>query len=322
MTILMIKYIYTIQREVKVMKIAILGMGGIGGLVGGALAKKNNNIYFISRGKNLETIKTTGLRVNSDLLGDFSVYPKLATDNVSEIGIVDILIIATKSYGLEAACKQCLPIIGSETVVVPLLNGVLTSDDIEIFLDNHGQIADGCIYGFCSLETFGVVRHIGELCRIDFGFKDARQNEKCLELAKMLAESGIKTNFSDNVRAPLWQKYIMMCGNSCAFSYFECSADIVHSDSKKMEYIKNVYTELYTLAKLNDVTLPTDLVENYMETFKRLPVGAITSLYRDLKNPDKKTEFEAIIGKGYRLARAVNLDTPGLDAAYNKNKGR
>ena len=318
----MIKYLYTIKKEVKVMKIAVLGMGGIGGLVGGALAKKNDNIYFISRGENLETIKAMGLRVNSDLLGDFSVHPELATDNVSEIGIVDILIIATKSYSLESACKQCLPIIDSETVIVPLLNGVLASDDIENFLDNRGQIADGCIYGFCSLETFGIVRHIGELCSIDFGFKNARQNEKCLELAKMLADSGIKTSFCDNVRVPLWKKYIMMCGNSCVFSYFECSADIVHNDSKKMDYIKNVYTELYTIAKLSGVTLPPDLVENYMETFKRLPAGAITSLYRDLKNPDKKTEFEAIIGKCYLLARAVNLDTPCLDAAYNKNKGR
>ena len=304
------------------MKIAVLGIGGIGGLVGGTLAKNNDNVYFIARGKNLETIKENGLTVNSDLLGNFTVKPKLATDNIYEIGIVDVLIVSTKSYSLETAYKQCLPIISDETVVIPLLNGVFVSSDIENFLDNRGQIADGCIYGFCSLEAPGTIRHIGELCSINFGFKDARQNNTCLELAKILSDNGIKTNFSDDILVSIWQKYIMMCGNSCVFSYFECSANIIHDDPDKMDYLENVYTELFTIAKLKGISLSSNLVETHIETFNRLPIGAITSLYRDLKTPDKKTEFEAIIGKGYRLAREVNLNTPCLDAAYNKYKGR
>lgn len=304
------------------MKIAVLGMGGIGGVVGGALAKNFDDIYFIARGKSLEAIKNNGLTVESDKLGTFNVKPAGVTEKVEEIGVVDVLIIATKSYGLEGACKQCAPIIDKNTVVIPLLNGVAVSDEAEAFLNNAGEVADGCIYAFSSLEEPGRTKHIGELCHIDFGFKDGRTNEKCVELAKMLNKSGIETVFSNDIMVPVWVKYIMMCGNSAVFSYFECSADVVHQSAEKMKYIEDVYTELYKIGKAKGVNLPNDVVEKHMAVFKNLPVGAITSLYRDLKQPENKTEFEAVIGKGIKLAKETGVEVPCLNAVYEKYKGR
>ena len=122
------------------MKIAVLGMGGIGGVVGASLAKKFDDIYFIARGEALKVIKENGITLKSDKLGTFTAKPKLATDNVNDIGIVDVLIIATKSYSLAAACLQCVPIIGKDTVVLPLLNGVCVSDDIKDAIGDKGQI--------------------------------------------------------------------------------------------------------------------------------------------------------------------------------------
>lgn len=304
------------------MKIAILGMGGIGGVVGGALAKNFDDIYFIARGKSLEAIKNHGLTLESDKLGTFTVNPAAVTDKAHEIGIVDVLIIATKSYGLEAACSQCAPIIDKNTVVIPLLNGVSVSDEAETFLNNVGQVADGCIYAFSSLEEPGRTKHIGELCHIDFGFKDGRTNEKCVELEKMLNKSGIETVFSNDIMVPVWVKYIMMCGNSAVFSYFECSAEVVHGSEEKMKYIQDVYTELYTIAKAKGVNLPSDVVDKHMAVFKKLPAGAITSLYRDLKQPSNQTEFEAVVGKGIRLAKETGVNVPCLKSVYEKYKGR
>lgn len=304
------------------MKIAVLGIGGIGGVVGATLAHQYDNIYFIARGKNLEAIKNKGLTLESEKLGTFTVHPAGVTDNVAEIGTVDVLLISTKSYGLEAACKQCAPIIDQNTVVIPLLNGVAVSDEAEMYLNNVGEVADGCIYAFSSLEEPGRAKHIGELCRIDFGFKDGRTNPKCVELEKMLNKSGIETVFSNDIMVPVWVKYIMMCGNSAVFSYFECSADVVHQSSEKMKFIEDVYTELYTLAKAKGVHLPEDVVEKHMAVFKKLPVGAITSLYRDLKQPNNKTEFEAVVGKGIRIAKEMGVSVPCLTMVYEKYKGR
>ncbi len=303
------------------MKIAVLGCGGIGGLVCAALAKKFNDIYVIARGETLKAVKEKGIYIESDLLGNFTAKPKLATDNVKDIGNVDVLFITSKSYDLENACKQCEPIIGENTVVIPLLNGVSLSDEVEMFLNNKGQIADGCIYAFSSISKPGEIRHIGELCRIEFGFKDKHTNETSLKLEKMLKESGIEAAFSNDIMVPVWIKYIMMCGNSCVFTYFDCFAEDVHADNVKMKYIEDVYTELYNVAKAMDVNISQNVVQKHMETFKRLPKGATTSLHRDIK-AGNKSEFDNIIGKGYRLARKANIETPCLDLAYNKNKDK
>ncbi|MCJ7855958.1 2-dehydropantoate 2-reductase [Lachnospiraceae bacterium NSJ-143] len=302
------------------MKIAVLGMGGIGGVVGASLAGKYDDIYFIARGENLKAINRNGLTLKSDRLGTFTVRPRLATDNVNDIGTVDALIIATKSYSLEAACVQCMPLIGQNTLVLPLLNGVSVSDDVESCTGGMGQVADGCIYAFSNIVSPGVVAHIGELCHIDFGFKDGRKTPEALELCTMLTESGIETVLSDDIMVPVWEKYIMMCGNSCVFSYFECTAGEVHSDSAKSKYIADVYTELYTIARACGVNVSDTIVEKYIDTFSRLPEDAITSLYRDIKSGKADTEFDAIIGKAYRLSQKTGVDAPCIKAVYEKYK--
>ena len=302
------------------MKIAVLGIGGIGGVVGASLAAKFNDINLIARGETLNNIRQNGLTLKSDKLGTFTVKPAIVTDNADEIGVVDALIIATKSYGLEAACRQCENIIGPETIVLPLLNGVCVSDDVKEVIGSKGEIADGCIYAFSNIISPGVIAHIGELCHIDIGFKDGRVNNKAIELSNMLNTAGIETVYSTNVMVPVWEKYIMMCGNSCVFSYFECPAGEVHKDPEKMKYIKDVYTELCSLADANGVKVSNGLVEKYMETFSRLPEGAITSLYRDITDKKPNTEFDAIIGKAYTMAHKLGVKTPCIDKVYTKYK--
>jgi 2-dehydropantoate 2-reductase len=304
------------------MKIAVLGIGGIGGVVGAGLSRKFDDINLIARGKALEAIKKNGLTLKSDRLGTFTVHPKTVTDNVNEIGVVDALIIATKSYGLEGACRQCLPIIGDETLVVPLLNGVAVSEDVKKYTGGKGQTADGCIYAFSNIIKPGVIAHIGELCHIDIGFKDGRKNAKGLMLAEMLTKSGIETVYSDDIMVPVWEKYIMMCGNSCIFAYNDCAAGEIHKSPEKMKFVKDVYTELYKLAVAEGVNVSANIVDKYINVFSRLPENAITSLYRDLKEPGKKTEFDAIIGKAARLAEKHKISAPCIKGTYEKYKGR
>ena len=302
------------------MKIAVLGIGGIGGVVGASLARKFDEIYLIARGKSLEAIKENGLTLKSDKLGTFNVKPALVTDNINDIGIVDILIIATKSYSLEAACRQCMPIVGPQTLVLPLLNGVSVSDDVKEVMGKDANVMDGCIYAFSNIIEPGIISHTGELCHIDMGFSDGRDNEKALELSKMLNEAGIETVYSKDILVPVWEKFIMMCSNSYIFSYFECSAEHIHASEEKMKFAKDVYAEIYSIAKARGVKVSENLLDRYIEVFKRLPAGSITSLYRNIKDGDKNTEFNAIIGKAYRFAKESNLSTPCLNAVYEKYK--
>lgn len=320
-TIILNKF-YLSQTGGDKMKIAVLGIGGIGGVVGASLSKNFDDINLIARGKTLEAIKKNGLTLKSDRLGTFTVHPKTATDDVNEIGVVDALIIATKSYGLESACKQCLPIISDETLIIPLLNGVAVSDDIEKYTDGKGHVADGCIYAFSNIIEPGVIAHIGELCHIDIGFKDGSENERAIKLTEMLTKSGIETIYSRDIMVPVWEKYIMMCGNSCIFAYNDCSAGEIHKSPEKMQFVKDVYTELYNLAVAEGVNVSRSIIDKYMDVFSRLPETAITSLYRDLKEPGKKTEFDAVIGKAASLANKHNIAAPCITGTYEKYKGR
>ena len=302
------------------MKIAVLGIGGIGGVVGACLASKFDDIHFIARGKTLEKIKENGIRVESLLLGKIEARPSSVTDNPDDIGPVDILIVCTKGYGLEKAIKQCEGIIGENTVILPLLNGVNISEDIRKYT-GKGIAADGAIYVFANIEEPGVIHHTSKLLKTVVGISSGKRNEKLLKLVDMLNESGIESKYSDEILVPIWEKYIMMGGNSCIFAYYDGPAETIQPYPERMEYALNIYSELVLLAHLSGVEVENGLAERYTDIFSKMAPGTITSLYRDIRNGNAETEFDAIIGKAYHLGKKLNAETPCIDAVYKKYRG-
>ena len=129
------------------MKIAVLGIGGVGGIIGGVLARKEEETYFIARGKTLEAIRRGGLHVESALFGDFTVRPRKIAKTADDFGVMDAVIISCKGYSLKDACRIISTMVGSDTLVVPLLNGVGVSDMMKPLLPPC-ILADGVIYVF------------------------------------------------------------------------------------------------------------------------------------------------------------------------------
>jgi 2-dehydropantoate 2-reductase len=93
------------------MKIAVFGIGGVGGIVGGALAKDHPETYFYVRGDNLDAIRRNGLKVESAVFGDFTARPKLASDKAGELGVMDVIFVCCKGYSLKAACEAISPMV-------------------------------------------------------------------------------------------------------------------------------------------------------------------------------------------------------------------
>ena len=149
---------------------------------------------------------------------------------------------------------------------------------------------------------------------------DGRVNQKAQILSQMLNEAGIKTVYSTDILVPIWEKYIVMCGNSCIFSYFECSAGEIRKSPEKLKFVNDVYTELYNLAKANGVNVADDIVEKYNGIFSKLHYDAITSLYRDIRAGKTNTEFNSIIGKAYKMAVKTGIECPCITKTYNKYK--
>ncbi|HIW48906.1 MAG TPA: 2-dehydropantoate 2-reductase [Firmicutes bacterium] len=304
------------------MKIAIAGVGGVGGLLAGAMQLAGEEPYFIVRGKNKEAIQERGLKLVSDTLGQVTVRPQMAQETAVGMGEMDVVFLCTKSYGLDDMCRICQPLVGRDTLVIPLLNGVAVAQDVRQRLGEKGRVADGCIYCFSALDRPGVVRHTGQMKKVVFGFPGQEMGEMEKELCHLLEQGGMEVECTGQVLERVWEKYHMMCGNSALFAWFDVSAGGIQQDPEKMAFARKVYEELVTIAASCGVVLPDDLVERHLAALRSFLPGTTSSLYRDLKTPGAKTEWEAIVGKAVRLARENGVQAPCMTAIYEKYAGR
>ena len=305
------------------MKIAVFGIGGVGGIVGGALAKVHADTYFYVRGENLKAILRDGLRVQSVLLGDFTVRPKLASDKATELGIMDAIILSCKGNGLNAACEAIAPMVDSRTVVIPLLNGVIVSDIMEPLLPPC-ILADGAIRVFSHLEKPGHIVHSGGASSIVFGMKDGTRPAAFEEIAAICNKAGVKTTLSDTILLESWAKYAIMCGNSTVFCYYDGPAGKVRENPDHKTVLRAVEEELIAVAAAKGVTLPADTADRFVDDFAKMPPDTMTSLYRDLSSgkPSNETELDLIIGRMVALGRETGVATPYHAAAYERFAGK
>ncbi len=130
------------------MRIAIFGTGGVGGYFGGRLAQAGEEIVFIARGKHLQGLHTHGLKVES-IKGDFVIHPVQATDDPAEVGVVDVVLVGVKAWQAPEAAQAIRPLIGPETFVVPLQNGVEAPTQLADVLGTEHVIG-----GLCGIISF------------------------------------------------------------------------------------------------------------------------------------------------------------------------
>lgn len=305
------------------MKIAVFGIGGVGGIVGGALAKSHAQTYFYVRGDNLNAIRQNGLSVRSVVLGDFVAHPRLASDKATEFGIMDAIFVSCKGNSLKTACEAITPMVGPETIVIPLLNGVIVSDIMEPLLPSC-ILADGAIRVFSWLEKPGhIVQNTG-LCSIVFGMKDGSKPASFDTLAAICNKAGLKTTVSTAMEVESWAKYAIMCGNSTVFCYYDGPVATVRNDPDHEKVLRAVSGELIAVAAARGVRLPGDTADRFVEDFSKMPPETITSLYRDFINGKHapETELDHIIGRMVAFGQQADVPTPYHTLAYERFASR
>lgn len=299
------------------MKIAVAGIGGIGGIVGGLLAAKGADTYFYVRGENLKAILANGLKVDSVIWGSFVARPKLASDNANDFGIMDTVLVCCKGQALEAMCRSIAPMVGKNTLVVPLLNGVGVSDLMRPYLPEC-ILADGVIWVFSHIEGPGHIAHTERKCKIVFGMKDGSHPDILDSLSKVLNEAGIEARVSDDIQLDCWKKYLAMGGNSVLFCYYNGNTGEVRSHPEYKEVMRAIANEMISVAKALGIEMPEDSADKYVENFSSFSPETINSLYRDLISgvPPEKTELDHLIGSMIRLGKETGVKTPYHEAAY------
>lgn len=301
--------------DMSKVKIAISGIGGVGGYYGGMLAACYNNtddvdIFFIARGENLKAIRENGLSLKKSY-SHITTQPTLATDNPAEIGPVDYLFCCTKSYDLEENIRQLAPVIGPDTVIIPLLNGADITERIRLILPGH-HVWKGCVYIGARLVSPGHVEKFTLKDRLIFGCKEgdeARQQE----LLALLQKARIAATIADDIDMEIWKKFFMISTAATITSYFNETINEV-IDKHKDLFVTLGY-ELLSLAKAKGIPLPENIVFDSIDSQKMMPNGSTTSMHSDFQR-GSKTEIENLTGYVIREAHALGLITPTYEFMY------
>lgn len=296
-------------------KIAFSGIGAVGGYYGGTLAafyEKSSevDVFFIARGENLRVIRENGLEIKKSYK-KILAKPALATDNPAEIGPVDYLFCCTKSYDLEDNIRQLSPVIGPDTVIIPLLNGAEISEQIQKILPDN-KVWKGCVYIGARLVSPGHIEKFSLKDRLFFGLnkKDKEQQEK---LRSLLNNARIFVTNPDDIDIEIWKKFFMISPAATITSYFNATINEVISDH--MDLFIALGYELKSVAEAKGIRLPEDIVFSSIQAQKMMPGNSTTSMHSDFKNGNR-TEIETLTGYVIREADALGIEVPTYKFMY------
>jgi 2-dehydropantoate 2-reductase len=302
----------------KKTKKIIAGIGGVGGYFGGLLAKQFSDsnevdIYFLARGENLKQIQKNGLKI---IQGDtqFIAKPTLATDNANEIGIVDYIILCTKSYDLEKTIEQLKPCIDENTSLLPLLNGVDSAEKIKAMLPDS-TVFNGCVYIVALLQEAGIVANVGNIQKLFFGLDKTDSNQLTF-LSTIFKQANIEATLTNNISSVLWEKFHLVGANSTATSYYNNSVGEILADKTKNEFLISLLKEVNQIAFAKGISFDKDMVSVTMEKLHSFPFETTSSMQRDFQKPTTQTELETITGFIVRAGEQLNIETPTFKIAY------
>ncbi len=303
----------------KKIKIAIAGIGGVGGYFGALLAKhyENNDeaeIFFIARGENEKVISENGLKVESTK-GNFTAYPAKTTSDADRIGIVDFLICTTKSYHLEQILLQLSPCINTSTVILPLLNGVDSNERIKsIFPDN--EVWEGCVYLVSRLAAPGFIKETGNISLLFFGSSNGTKEK--LKLAEhIFLNAGLEAKLSENIQQTIWEKFLFISTIATVTSYLDKSIGevLAHNESKLL--LHSLLSELKNVADKKNIVLPENIINKTIEKMIKLPYETTSSMHSDFQK-GKQTEVNSLTGYVVESGRQLNVLTPTYNKIYEQ----
>jgi 2-dehydropantoate 2-reductase len=309
------------------MKIAIVGIGGVGGYFGGKLAhqyesKDDHQISFVVRGPHLEKIKESGLEVTTQEEGTFVARPAYATDNTEELGPVDVIILCVKGYGLDAAARMLANNIHDDTVIITVLNGVDNAKRLKAIL-NKGSVLNGCVYISSRIVSPGKIEQVAGPRTLIFGPEDG-SIAPYKNIESVLQNAGIKATLSPNIKTDVWTKLVFMGPLAGITSMLDKPFGGIMEDQENVKMTEGLMREVESLAKAQNVFLSDDVVQKSLAFARSLPYETKSSMQLDFEK-GKQSEIETFTGYVVKSGALLNIKTPFHDEVYavlkQKQKG-
>jgi 2-dehydropantoate 2-reductase len=295
------------------MKIAVVGVGGVGGYFGGRLVQGGADVTFIARGKTLEALRSDGLKVES-ILGDFHLPQVNATDDPKSVGEIDAVLLAVKAWQLTEAAQSVRPLIGPHTAVVPLENGIDAPEILAATLPRANILG-----GLCAIVSFivgpGHIRHAAFDPFVMFGELDNQRSERAVRLLDAFIQAGVKAEIPPDIRHSMWTKFLFITVMSGVGAITRVPVGVWRAVPEVRAMAEEALEEIVALARARGVDPGSTAVATTWQRFEAMAPPSTASMQRDIME-GKPSELEAQLGAVVRLGRESGVKVPVCETLY------
>lgn len=289
------------------MKIAVMGAGGIGSYLGALLARSGNEVVLVCQGSHLQAIRARGLQVHKDG-AQFQVPGLWATDDPAQVGVVDVVIVGVKLYGLAQAAAQLAPLVGPQTMVVPIQNGVGAHETIDAAL-GAGHAVGGTVFVSSTLVEPGVVAARGKTDRLVFGEIDGTLSPRALAFEQACRLAGIEAVASGAILRGMWEKFIVITGTSAVCCLARQSVGHVCADPALSALMLQGMQEAMRVAQALGITVADDTDRKGMAFNRSVAYDTRVSMLEDIES-GRPTELAWLSGHLVRTAASLGIAVP------------
>lgn len=296
------------------MKFAIFAAGGVGGYFGGRLAQDGHDVTFIARGAHLAAIREAGLKVDS-IDGDFVIKPAKATDDPASVGAVDVVLVAVKAWQMEAAIEGMKLLVGTNTVIIPVLNGIEAPEQLS------AAFGSACVLGgLCRISSFvaepGHIKHVGMNPSITFGELDNEKSERVLALQKLFNEiPEITAEVPEDIHVAMWKKFIFICAMSGVGGVTRQPVGVYREIPESRVMLEATLKEAAAVGRKRGVPLAKNLAAVILNRIDNLPDDMLASMQKDIMEGNP-SELEAQNGALVRMGHKLGVRVPTHEFLY------
>lgn len=294
------------------MRIVVMGSGGTGGYFGAKLARAGDEVTFVARGAHLAALQANGLRVKSAVEGEWTVRAP-AVERLDGVPTADLVLFCVKSFDTEEAAGLIGPVVGPETGVLSIQNGVDNEEKLGRVL-GAGHVLGGAVRVFATIESPGVITHTfgGHMT---FGEMDGRVTDRARAFLASCQKASIPVELVSDVERALWDKYVFLTTHAGMTALTRCPAGVLRALPEVRELYRRIVTEIVAVGRAAGAPVDDSLLGQGMKFLDGVAPNAYSSLHHDLTQ-GKRLELEALHGHVVRLAERHRVSAPTVFAIY------
>lgn len=303
--------------EHKKTRIAIAGIGGVGGYLGGKLAAyyANSNeveIVFIARGEMAAAIQKNGLLLHSNGRS-YHCFPGLTSDDPAVIGSIDIFIVCTKSFSIATILQKYAQCLNHNSLVITAQNTVNGKELIKPWLPEGVQLMEGIMYIASNIQKPGEVNHISGPATFSFGTA-GDINPMGEEVAGIFRAAGIQADFTMAIQPILWKKFMFVSPIAIVTALFDITFTGILDNPPAKDLYRNLVQELMQLAIVMGVAIDSNTVQHNLNLLEKF-TGQVKSSFQLDMEQGKPAEVASLVSYVITAGRLYKIPTPYYESS-------